>query len=112
MMATVIVENIVDDLDRHTDPQSQTPADETVRFAIDGASYVIDLTEAHAKELREKLSLYTEAGRRTRAPRGRPRAVRQRSASVRAWARKQGIPVSDHGRIAAGVVERYEAAHR
>jgi Lsr2/ERCC4 domain len=34
-----------------------------------------------------------------------------RAAAVRAWAREQGMGVSDHGRIPADVVRRYEAAH-
>jgi hypothetical protein len=42
----------------------------------------------------------------------RTAAHRQRSAGVRAWAKKMGIEVSDRGRIPAAVVARYEAAHR
>jgi hypothetical protein len=33
-----------------------------------------------------------------------------RSADIRAWAKDQGITVSDRGRIPAGVAEQYEAA--
>lgn len=32
-------------------------------------------------------------------------------AYVRAWAREQGIKVGDRGRLPAGLVEQYEAAH-
>jgi hypothetical protein len=34
-----------------------------------------------------------------------------RAAAVRAWARQQGVAVSDRGRPPADVVRRYEAAH-
>jgi hypothetical protein len=34
------------------------------------------------------------------------------SEAVRAWARAQGMPVSDRGRMSAGVIAAYEAAHK
>jgi hypothetical protein len=36
---------------------------------------------------------------------------RPQPAAVRAWARENGLAVSDHGRIPADVVRRYEVAH-
>jgi hypothetical protein len=36
---------------------------------------------------------------------------REKSAEIRQWARTQGLPVSERGRIASTVVEKYEAAH-
>ena len=43
--------------------------------------------------------------------RGAPRSVPgPRAAAVRAWAREQGMEVSDRGRIPADVLRRYEAA--
>jgi len=35
---------------------------------------------------------------------------RQRSSDIRAWAKEQGITVSDRGRIPATVVAQYQAA--
>jgi len=35
---------------------------------------------------------------------------RERSGDIRAWAKGQGIPVSERGRIPASVVQQYEAA--
>ena len=35
---------------------------------------------------------------------------RERSADIRAWAKDQGITVSDRGRIPASVAEQYETA--
>ena len=46
-------------------------ADETVRFAIDGTNYEIDLTTRHATELRAALNVYVGAARKVRAPRGK-----------------------------------------
>jgi hypothetical protein len=40
-----------------------------------------------------------------------PDARGPRLAAVRAWAREQGIAVSDRGRVAGDVVRRYEEAH-
>jgi pyridoxine/pyridoxamine 5'-phosphate oxidase len=39
-------------------------------------------------------------------------SARERSSRIRAWAKDQGIAVSDRGRIPAGVAEQYEAAQR
>jgi DNA-binding protein HU-beta len=49
------------------------PAEETVRFALDGVEYDIDLSAENAENLRQVLSAYVEHGRRTG---GRKRAIR------------------------------------
>lgn len=41
-----------------------TSPTETVRFALDGQSYEIDLSPADAAEMREALAPYVQAGRR------------------------------------------------
>ena len=90
------------------------PADETVRFGLGGAEYEIDLSTKNATAFRRQFAPFIEHGRRTgRGQRRRPgRTVsnRERSADIRAWAKDQGITVSDRGRIAASVAEQYEAA--
>jgi Lsr2 len=90
------------------------PADETVRFGLDGSQYEIDLSTKNAKAFRRKLAPHIEharkAGRRQRRP-GRTLASRERSADIRAWAEDHAITVSDRGRIPARVVEQYEAGH-
>ena len=90
------------------------PADETVRFAIDGTSYQIDLSKKHARALRRKLEPFIsharKAGRGPRRRSGRSAAIRERSEDIRAWAKAHGIEVSDRGRIPAGVAEQYQAA--
>jgi Lsr2 len=89
-------------------------ADETVRFGLDGTDYEIDLSTRNANAFRRKLAPFIDHARRTgRGPRRRPgrsAASRERSGGIRAWAKEQGIAVSDRGRIPASVVEQYEAA--
>jgi hypothetical protein len=90
------------------------PADETVRFAIGGVDYEIDLSRKNAAAFRRELAPFVGHARKVgRGPRRRPgrsAASRDRSGSIRAWAKAQGIAVSDRGRIPASVVEQYEAA--
>jgi hypothetical protein len=104
-MAQKITVVLEDDLDGG-------PAAEAVRFAFDGTQYAIDLNAKNAKAFRKKLAPYIEharkAGRGQRRLRTRP--SRERSGDIRAWARDQGIAVSDRGRIPASVVEQYEAS--
>ena len=47
-----------------TDDVDGGEAAETVRFALDGVEYEIDLNEQHARELRESLTVFVEAARR------------------------------------------------
>ena len=106
-MATKISVALEDDLDGG-------PAEETVRFGFGGAHYEIDLNKKNARAFRKQLAPFIEHARKTGAePRRRttrPPSARQRSSSIRAWAKQQGIPVSDRGRIPASVVAQYHAA--
>ena len=106
-MATKITIALEDDLDGG-------PADETVRFEVGGTQYEIDLNKKNARAFRKQLAPFIEharkAGRGQRRP--RPSSSRQRSGDIRAWAKDQGIAVSDRGRIRAGVAEQYQAATR
>jgi hypothetical protein len=90
------------------------PADETVRFAVDGTGYEIDLSAKNAAAFRKQLVAYVEHARKAgRAPArrsGRTVASRQRSGDIRAWAKQHGVAVSERGRIPASVVEQYEGA--
>jgi hypothetical protein len=101
---------LIDDLDGAS-------ADETVTFALDGVSYEIDLTAAHATELRDALSSWTGSARRVsggKAARGRATTAGRRSsdaAAVREWANANGHHLSDRGRIPAEIREAYDAAH-
>jgi hypothetical protein len=85
------------------------------KFSLDGRDYEIDLCLKHSEKFDEAIGRFAERARRVsgRPPRVKRRttAHRQRSARIRAWAKKEGIEVSDRGRIPADVVSRYEATH-
>ena len=105
-MATKVTIALEDDLDGG-------PADETVRFGLDGTEYQIDLTKKNARAFRKQLAPYVEHARRAgRGRRPRTSSSRQRSGGIRAWAKEQGITVSERGRIPASVVAQYEATTR
>ena len=106
-MAQKIIVTLEDDLDGR-------PADETVRFALGGTTYEIDLSTKNANAFRRQLAPFIEHARRAgRGQRRRPRRAassREHNADIRAWAKEQGITVSDRGRIPASVAEQYHAA--
>lgn len=106
-MAQKVTVTLEDDLDG-------SRAAETVRFGLGGAEYEIDLSKKNAAAFRRKLAPYIEharkAGRGPRRRPGRASSSRERSGSIRAWAKDRGIAVSDRGRIPASVVEQYQAA--
>jgi Lsr2 len=106
-MAQKVTVALEDDLDGG-------PADETVRFAIGGAQYEIDLSTSNATAFRRQLAPFIDHARKTgRGPRrrtGRPASSRERSGDIRAWAKQAGIAVSERGRIPASVIDQYEAA--
>jgi Lsr2 len=105
-MATKVTVALEDDLEGG-------PANETVRFAFDGAEYEIDLNNKNARAFRKQLTPFIDHARKAgRGPRRRARtgASRDRSGAIRAWAQTQGLAVSARGRIPARVVEQYEAA--
>jgi hypothetical protein len=112
-MAQKVTVSLVDDLDGST-------AGETVEFGLDGAFYEIDLSDDNAERLRDALADYVEHARRSggrKRPGGRvavagraPRtasADREQNQAIREWARKQGMNVSDRGRIPKEVSEAY-----
>ena len=106
-MARHITVALEDDLDG-------SQADETVRFAFDGADYQIDLSGKNAARFRDLLKPFIAHARKSgrgRASRSvRTPASRRHSGDIRAWARGHGIAVSERGRIPASVVAQYQAA--
>jgi hypothetical protein len=92
-------------------------AEGTVRFALDGDEYEIDLNAKNAEALRKALSRYVEAARRASSRARRPARGRRRpaagalnNAEVREWAKDQGIEVKDRGRVPAELIVRFRAA--
>jgi hypothetical protein len=92
-------------------------AEGTVRFALDGTDYEIDLNTKHAEALRKALARYIDAARRGSGAARRPARSGRRSAAsglntteVREWAKAQGIEVKDRGRVPAELVVKFRAA--
>ena len=110
-MAQKIQTLFIDDIDG-------SEAEGTVRFALDGAEYEIDLNAKHAEALRKSLARFVDAARRSSsgAVRRPARGGRKAAASglntteVREWAKAQGIEVKDRGRVPAELVVRFRAA--
>lgn len=117
-MAQKVQVLLLDDLDG-------AEADQTVRFGLDGSSYEIDLSDSNAESLRDVLATYVAHGRKVgRASLvGTPRATavkgtrvparvdREQTQAIREWARKNGHPVSDRGRIPSVIIEAYNESH-
>jgi hypothetical protein len=88
----------------------------TVRFALDGTDYEIDLSSKHSEELHDALQKYVEHARKVSGTARRPgaRAGRRPSTvdtgAVRAWARENGHDIKDRGRVPADLVAKYQAA--
>jgi hypothetical protein len=90
---------------------------ETMSFSLDGISYEIDVSQAHAEEMREALAPWLPhsrrvGGRSTRRPTlvvAPPPAEREDVGAIREWAREHGHQVSDRGRVSAAVRAAYEA---
>jgi hypothetical protein len=109
-MAKTVAIVISDDLDGSPDAQ-------TMSFGLDGTAYEIDLSKKNWAKMAQAIGPYIQAGRRITRSRGRSGAAsRQRAgridrADIRAWAKANGLAVSERGRISAKVMEKYEAAH-
>jgi hypothetical protein len=115
-MAQKVQVLLVDDLDGGE-------ASETVPFAIDGSSYEIDLSSKNAEELRDAFAKYVGAARKagrtpasssgrssggsSRRSGGSASMDRDQAAAIRSWAKKQGLQVSDRGRIPASIITQY-----
>lgn len=96
-------------------------AEGTVRFALDGTDYEIDLNAKHSEELRSALGKYVSHARKVggasrRAGRAAGRAGRGSGSTlntteIRNWARENGYDIKDRGRVPADLVAKYQAAN-
>jgi hypothetical protein len=112
-MAQKITTLFIDDIDGGT-------AEGTVRFALDGTEYEIDLNAKHTEELRSTLGKYVTHARKTggaarrggraagRASRGTGPALN--TTEIRNWARENGYDIKDRGRVPADLVAKYQVA--
>jgi hypothetical protein len=112
-MARKVEVHLIDDLDG-------SAAEESVKFALDGMNYEIDLSKKNASKLRHALDTYIKAAQKVgRAPshrvvtRGRgtssAKSDREQNQAIREWAQRKGLEVSPRGRISRSVIEQYEA---
>jgi hypothetical protein len=95
-------------------------AEGTVRFALDGTEYEIDLNAKHTEELRSALGQYVTHARKVGGTARRARGAAGRGArgagstvnttEIRNWAREQGYDIKDRGRVPADLVAKYQAA--
>jgi hypothetical protein len=98
---------LIDDLDG-------TAANQTVKFALDGNAYEVDLSDANANELRSSLERFTAKARRTG---GRKQSAMDlgpagpSTKDIRDWALAQGMEVSFRGRVPEAIVQQYLAAN-
>jgi hypothetical protein len=115
-VAREMIEKLIDDLDG-------SDAAETVSFALDGASFEIDLSKKNAAAFRKSLDRYISAARRQGGSGPTPRRRASKSTSNRAkpkrdfdlaqlrdWAGANGVAVPSRGRIPQAIVEEYKAA--
>ena len=108
-MASRVVVEFTDDL-------NGKPAEETVRFGLDGLTYEIDLTSKNAAALRKAFQPWQESARRSGAGKRGKRGASGGGKSavdtkaVRAWAASNGIELSPRGRLPKDVVEQFHAA--
>jgi hypothetical protein len=87
-------------------------AEGTVRFALDGTEYEIDLNAKHSEELRSALGTYVSHARKVGgASRRTGRAGSTlNTTEIRNWARENGYDIKDRGRVPADLVAKYQAA--
>jgi nucleoid-associated protein Lsr2 len=108
-MAQKIQTLFIDDIDGGA-------AEGTVRFALDGNEFEIDLSAKHNDQLREALANYVAHARKVsgtarRVPRGRRSNTSAiDTAKVRGWAKAEGFDIKDRGRVPADVVAKYREA--
>ena len=90
----------------------------TFRFGWDLVNYEIDLCQQHAEELSEVMERTVSSARRlgeaarsvkVEAPPPHPRE-QATSLEVRAWAKKNGLTVSERGRVPDELFEKYVEA--
>jgi hypothetical protein len=111
-MATRTMVTVYDDLDN-------TEGASRVTFAYCGTSYEIDLGEKNRAALEKALAKFIAAARKTgraSAPAGRKTSSGapgrgRKLGAIRAWAREQGLEVSDHGRVPSDIQHAYDTAH-
>jgi hypothetical protein len=103
-MARKVIVELADDIDG-------SEASQTVRFAVGGVEYEIDLSDANAAAFDKAFSPFVAHARRVSHQRsagragGTPDGIDPRA--VRVWAAQRGITLGPRGRIPLAIVEQY-----
>jgi hypothetical protein len=102
---------------RLLDDLSGGDADQTVRFAFDGFTYEIDLSDRNVEKFRAAIQPYIEAGSRLGRVNGSsgvryhqtklPASDRAENSRIREWAHANGYELADRGRIPQTVMDAY-----
>jgi hypothetical protein len=109
-MAKQLKVTVVDDLTGHE--IAENAAVEKRNLTWKGRHYELDLTEDSAKKVDAALEkILANVPASTKSAKGGKRASGD-AAKIRAWAKEQGIPVNDRGRINTEVVAAYKAGHK
>jgi len=108
-MATRIVTEVSDDIDG-------SEANQTIRFALDGVEYEIDLSDRNAIRFRESIAEFVGLARKVGGGRGGKLATSARGdksqiGRMREWLSEHGYEVSDRGRIPAWLQQVYHDRH-
>lgn len=107
-MAQKVITQLVDDIDGKEIADGKG---ETVSFALDGASYEIDLSSKNADAFRglfqDHVAVARKVGRKAGGV-GKRSHTGPSAAEIRDWARSNGFEVPDRGRIPADVREAFE----
>ena len=87
------------------DETDGSQADEIVHFGLDGAEFELNLSEAHAEELRRVLEPYIKAGRKTGSMRnGRAATNKDQAEPVVDGAKQHSMKVSDSGQFQRQII--------
>ncbi|MFF2374892.1 Lsr2 family protein [Streptomyces xiamenensis] len=106
-MAQKIVTIYTDDLTGEESKETQPH-----KFSMDGIEYEIDLTPASYDRFLEAMGPFIAAGRKQTSSRKSQKQTRspEDTAAIRSWAKANGHPISDRGRVPASVREAYHKA--
>jgi hypothetical protein len=108
VVAKSTITQVTDDLDGSANA-------EEVSFAYNGTKYTIDLSRKNRTAFEKALKPYVEAGTKVASRSGSRRSKSKSSngrrdlADVRAWAKQNGMKVSDRGRVSSSILDAYDA---
>lgn len=83
----------------------------TVTLALDGRTFELDLSNDHINELEAALARFIGPAVPSTNGSARSRSNPEDLAVIREWARKNGYPVKERGRIPFSVMDAFAKAH-